>query len=223
LDLLRTPSGEVSITADRISLPAGLEVTSITPRAVRVAFERLVDRTVEVRPVVTGTPARGHVVGAVRVVPATLRVRGGERKLASVSAIATHEVSAAGAETAFEESIDLDPPAGIAVDPGVRVRVQVEIDDELVTRKLSAIPVGIRTEGGIDAARWAAAPEAVAVTLTGALLAVEQASRELAVFVRVTPGDARPRVAEVEIAGIPPGVGKKVAPATVRLVAVRPR
>lgn len=222
LDLSSTPTGDVAIAPDRINLPPGLSVTSVTPRAVRVAFDRLVEKTVEVTPVTGGTPARGHVVGPVRVTPTTVKVRGGERVLAALGSVPTHEVSVQGAEETFEEVIDLAPPAGVTAEPGQRVRVHVEIDDELVTRRYGGLAIAIRAEGGVDAAKWAVVPRALEVTLTGALLAVEKASRELSVYVRVTPADARPREAEVVIEGVPAGVGKRISPERVKIVPAKP-
>lgn len=222
LDLSSTPTGDVQLTNDMVSLPPGLEVVSIAPRAVRVAFDRRVERTVEVMPVTAGRPQHGYVVTEQKVVPATVKVRGGERLLAALTSIRTHEVSVQSRTEPFEAQIDLAPPAGVEAEPGQRVTVAVRIEEELVTKRLPGVPVAVRGEG-IEPARWAVEPAQVEITLTGALLAINDVKDRLAPYVKVTPADTRAREAEVTIDGIPPGVGKRISPERVKVVPVKPR
>ncbi len=220
LDLSEAPTGEVPISNDMINLPPGLSVVSIAPSAVRVAFDKRVEKTVEVTPVTGGRPEHGYVVTEQKVVPAAVRVRGGERLLAALTAVRTHEVSVQGKAESFNAQIDLALPAGVETDPGLRVTVSVRIDEELVTKRLPGVPVAIRGEG-VDPARWAVEPAQIEVTLTGALLAIEKAKGKLAPYVRLTPADKGARGVEVTIDGIPPGVGTRLSPERVRVVPVK--
>ena len=221
LDLSAAPTGDIPITNDLVSLPPGLSVVSITPSAVRVAFDKRVEKTVEVTPVTAGRPQRGYIVTEQKVVPPTVRVRGGERLLAALTSIRTHEVSVQSRTESFDTQIDLAPPAGVEVDRGLRVTAYVRIDEELVTRRLPDLPVAIRGEG-VDPAKWKVEPAAVEITLTGALLAIDNVRSKLAAYVKLTPADARAREAEVTIEGIPPGVGRRISPERVKVVPVKP-
>src|SRR5206468_3961553 len=78
LDLRRAPSGDVPITPDMIRVPSGLTVEAIQPRFVRVAWDKRVERVVEVNPQVVGTPQHGYFVAEAKAIPATIKVRGGE-------------------------------------------------------------------------------------------------------------------------------------------------
>jgi YbbR domain-containing protein len=220
LDLSRAPTGEVPIPNEAVSLPPGLKVVAIVPHAVRVAFDKRVEKTVEVTPVTEGRPAHGYVVNERNVVPATVRVRGGERLLAALMSIRTHEVSVQGASEPFDTEIDLAPPAGVETDAGQRVTVYVRIEEELVTRRLPGLPVVVRGDGA-EPARWTVDPPQVEVTLTGALLAIDRVKDKLTPYVKLPP-DARTGEAEVAIDGIPPGVGKRLSPERVKLVPARP-
>lgn len=222
LDLLTAPTGEVPITPDLVSLPPGLKVVSISPHAVRVAFDKRVEKTVEVEAALAGRPAHGYVVAEHKVAPATVRARGAERVLAALTQIRTHAVSLAGHADSFDASIDLDPPIGVEVDPSQRVTVAVRIDEELVTRRLSGLPIEVRGEG-VDLAKWAVEPAEVELTLTGAVIAIDRAKDRLATYVKLTPAELRAGAAEVVIEGVPPGVGKRVAPERVKVVAAKPR
>ena len=61
----------------------------------------------------------------------------------------------------------------------------------------------------------------VDVTLTGALLAVEQARTTLIPVVKLAP-DAKPREVEITVEGVPAGIGVKVSPEHARLVPAKP-
>jgi YbbR domain-containing protein len=222
LDLSAAPTGDIPITNDMVSLPPGLSVVSIAPSAVRVAFDRRIEKTVEVTPVTVGRPQHGFIVTEQKVVPAAVKVRGGERLLAALTQVRTHEVNVQGRADPFTAQIDLAPPEGVEVDPGLRVAVSVRIDEELVTKRLPGVPVVVRGDG-VDPARWAVDPAHVEVTLTGALLAIDKAKDKLAPYVKLTPADKGPREGEVMIDGIPPGVGKRLSPERVRVAPAKPR
>lgn len=216
LDLSAAPTGDVAITTDMVQLPPGLTVTSITPRAVRVEFDRRVEKEVEVTAVTAGGPEHGYFVAEQKVVPALVKVRGGERRLGALTSIRTHEVSVQNRTAPFDTQIDLAPPAGVETEPGQRVTVHVRIEEELVTKQVTGLPIAVRGEG-IDPAKWTTDPARAAVSLTGARLAVEQAQAGVAPWVKWTP-DARGREADVMLDGVPAGVGARITPERVKVV-----
>jgi YbbR domain-containing protein len=221
LDLRNAPSGEVAITADMIpNLPPGLFVTSITPRTVRVMFDKRVDKLVEVTPGVTGRPQHGYVVAELKTIPPTIRVRGGERLLAALTAIRTTDVSLDSRTESFEQLAELAAPEGVTFDPTQRIAVNVRIEEELVTRKVPDLVVVPRGDA-VDLSKWSITPTHVEVTLTGARLAVEKAKDTMRPMVKLVAGDARSREAEVTIDGLPPGVGVRISPERVKVAPVK--
>jgi hypothetical protein len=120
---------------------------------------------------------------------------------------------------AQETSLALPLPDGVFFEGTGQLTVHVRIDEELVTRKLPGQAVVVQGEG--DLARWKTQPAQVEVTLTGALLAVEKARASLVPTAKLA-ADGKPREAEVTIEGLPPGIGVKISPERVKLVAVRP-
>jgi len=218
LDLRRAPSGEMTVSNDMIHVPAGVTVTSINPRTVHVAFQKRVDKVVEVAPMVTGRPQHGYVVAETKPQPATVKLRGAEGALALFSAAKTREINIEGRTEPFVAETEISPPEGVDVVGNVEVSVQVRIEEELVTRKVPSLTVAVRGDG--DLSRWQVAPAQVDVTLTGTLLAVEKARASMVPVVRVPP-DLKAREAEVTIEGLPPGIGVKVSPEHVKLAALR--
>jgi len=215
LDLRDAPSGEVPIAPDMIRTPAGLSVSAISPRSLRVAFDKRVEKLVDVSPQVTGKPLHGYVVIEVTPRPARVQVRGGERLLAALSSVRTRDVSLEGRTESFSAPATLVPPAGIELIGDEQVTVRVEIDEELVTRKVPGLTVRVVGDG-VDPARCVVSPSHVDVTLTGALLAVEKAKSAMRPVARVTAGE-RSRELPVVLEGLPPGVGVRMSPERVRV------
>lgn len=210
LDLRRAPTGDIPITPDMIHVPSGLTITSVSPRTVRVAFERRVDKLVEVSPQLVGRPQHGYVVAEAKVVPATLKVHGAESTLAALSSVHTHEVSVEGRTESFTTETDVVPPDGVETAGSSHVIVQVTVEEALVTRKLPGLAVS-------SPAGWAATPATVDITLTGTLLAVEKARAALQPVVKVSGNDTKAHDADVVVGGLPPGIGVKISPERVRV------
>lgn len=221
VDLRHAPAGDVVLTPDMIHLPSGLNVTSISPRTLHVAFDRRVSKVVEVSPQVSGRPEHGFVVTEAKPVPATMRVRGAESTLRALSTVHTREVSFDGRAEAFVAETEAVPPDGVEIEGSPVVLLHVMIDEELVTRKLPGQKVGLRGDG-VDPARWQATPAYVEVTLTGTLLAVEKARAAIVPVARFTGGvDSRTREVDVVVEGLPPGIGQTVSPERVKVAPVR--
>ncbi len=216
LDLRNTPTGEIAFSSDMIQAPSGLTISQISPRSMRVAFDKRTEKTVDVAPVVAGHPLHGYVVVDTKAAPASVRVRGAESLLAALSAVRTREVSLEGRTDGFAASTVLVPPDGIELTGSDQVEVKVQIDEELVTRRMPDVAV-IKVGDGLDLTRWTIAPAQVEITLTGALLAVEKARDMMRPVVRLLPADKLGRDVEVKIEGLPPGVGVRISPERVKL------
>ncbi len=220
LDLRNSPTGDVTITHDMISnLPPGLEVLSINPRSVRVAFDRRAEKAVEVSSAVAGRPQHGYVVAEIKATPPTIKVRGGAKLLAALTTLKTAEISLEGRTDSFEQLAELVVPDGVSLDPTQRITVQIGIVEELVTKKVPNLTIAIR--GDADPTKWVIAPAVVDITLTGAVLAVEKAREQLQPVVKLTAGDNKARDADIVVDGLPPGVGVRINPERVRVTPVR--
>jgi YbbR domain-containing protein len=220
LDLRNSPTGDVAITHDMIAnLPPGLEVLSINPRSVRVAFDRKVEKAVEVSSSVAGRPQHGYVVAEIKSTPPTIKVKGGEKLLAALTTLKTAEVSLEGRTDSFEQLAEVVVPDGVSIDPTQRITVQVRIVEELVTKKIPNTTIAIR--GDADPTKWQLSPAVVDITLTGAVLAVEKAREQLQPVVKLTAADTKARDVDIVVDGLPPGVGVRINPERVRVTPVR--
>jgi YbbR domain-containing protein len=219
LDLRRITGGEIAISNDMIHLPSGVAITSLNPRYVRVAFDKRLEKIVEVNPGVTGRPQHGYVLDTIKPQPATIKLRGADAALAAVTSIRTREINLEGKAESFTAETEVLSPEGVEVVGNPRISVQISIDEALVTKRIPGVPLVLKGDGlkgDGDAARWTVAPAQVEVTLIGALLAVEKARGSLSAVVKLTL-DPKPREVEVTVEGLPPGVGVKVSPEHAKL------
>jgi len=80
---------EFVLNSDNIVLTPGLEVERITPSSITIEMERILVKTVRVRADLAGPPPDGFEVGAVRVKPDSVRVRGPATILVDVTSMQT--------------------------------------------------------------------------------------------------------------------------------------
>jgi YbbR domain-containing protein len=220
IDLRRAPSGDMPITADMIEIPSGLTITSISPKSIRVLFDRRVEKVVEITPQLAGRPMHGYFVAEVKPTPGTLRVRGAAGTLAALSAVRTRDVSVEGRTESFTADTEAITPDGVEPVGTAQISLSIAVEEELVSRKLPGLVVHAGGEG-VDPARWAITPAQVEVTLTGTVLAIEKAKAALSPVVKLSAGDTRARELAVTIDGLPPGIGVRISPERVKVAPVR--
>jgi YbbR domain-containing protein len=219
IDLRSAPNGEIAITPDMVQAPAGVTIAAVSPRSMRVQWDKRTEKLVEVQPAVAGRPQHGYIALEIKPVPATIKVRGGETLIAAMTGIRTREISLDGRTETFATVTHLVPPDGVEVVGPDSISVHVQIDEELVTRKMPDVVVAVKGEG-VDPAKWAITPRQVEVTLTGALLAVEKAKDAMTPVVKITANE-KAREGAVTIEGLPPGVGVRISPEHVKIAPVK--
>lgn len=217
VDLRRGESGDVLITSDMIHLPAGLTVTSITPRTLHLTFDKRIEKVVVIDAKTDGQPQHGFFLVSAKPNPATIQVRGAETALSTLAAVSTAMISIESRTESFVAETTVVPPDGVDVIGSPRVSVPVAIDEMLVKTPLVGLPIAIRGDG---ADKWSVTPAQVNVTLTGSLLAVEKAKDAIAPYVKLV-ANADGKSLEVVIEGLPPGIGATISPERVKVAPQR--
>jgi len=213
IDLTNARSGEFVFQEDLFPLPAGLELVSINPATMRLAFENKVTKEVRVEVVTDGNVARNHRVETLEAKPLKVTIRGAQSIVDGVSSVATHEIALAGKTKSFRATTELARPKQTVeiVDPQPVV-VRVSIIPKLAIRTLKAVPVEVRpgpTSG--NAANVRVHPKKVSIVLHGDAAVVERANVAAFVVLSRELGTKRRRVT-VMIDGVPKGVATEVTP-----------
>ena len=85
-----------------------VHVQDVQPRAVVVALDSTFQRVVPVRAVVRLPPETGHVLGAIAVVPGTVRLLGPRDAIEAIDSVRTEPLEVARADGPVEETLALD-------------------------------------------------------------------------------------------------------------------
>ena len=86
---------------ERLNIPSGLRVTRLSPSFVDIKLERIRDKRVPIKVVLTGEPAPGYRVAGLNAVPEQALVEGAERELKRVSEVTTEPVDLEGVSESF--------------------------------------------------------------------------------------------------------------------------
>jgi len=110
VDLSKARKGEsiYSINKNNIKLPLGVTVTNITPSSVRVSLEESVTKTVQVRPVIIGTPGSGFYVKSLSIFPENVVIEGARSKVATVDTIKTEPLDITGIKETVTRDMEVE-------------------------------------------------------------------------------------------------------------------
>jgi hypothetical protein len=119
-------------------LDAALEI-SVEPAQVTVTLEERLTRSVEITPNITGFPPAGYELSDYRISPTRVDVVGPRSRVEPLTQVLTEEISLAGREGDFTESVRLSRPDPLVSFPGgdivdfraliVETVIQTEFDD----------------------------------------------------------------------------------------------
>ena len=90
---------------ESLNIPKGLKITRISPSYVDVKLERVRDRDVPVRVVLTGDPAVGFIVMMSRATPNKVTVSGAESELKGVSEVVTEGIDLTNVQESFSQTV----------------------------------------------------------------------------------------------------------------------
>jgi YbbR domain-containing protein len=103
INLSKAKKGEgiYTISKNNIKLHHTITVTNITPTHVKVLLEETATRTVEIKPVVVGTPEKGFYVKSIEVVPRTVVIEGKRAEVYRLDTIKTEPMDITGLKETF--------------------------------------------------------------------------------------------------------------------------
>ena len=205
---VRVPVGEVGSQDTLITLRrdwvvlgegSGLSVESVTPAAVRVAFEPAVGRSVPISLRTQGVlPGHLALASPLGLNPQVVRVRGPESRVVGLDSVPLRplDLSTVSGSGVFELPVDTTGLGGVLVRPS-SATVAIRVEDE-VERVLTGVPIIARAEVGEPAI--IVDPTSVEVTLRGARTLVTA----------VDPADLRGWIAPESLRGMAPGEERRL-------------
>jgi YbbR domain-containing protein len=123
----------ISLGAENVTAPEGLEVMSIEPPSIQVELAREVTQRLPVVAKLTGEPAAGAMVGDPEIFPSQVLVTGPDSMISRIDHLSTAPISLDGRAITFEVSVPMvapDPLIQIAQPTKVTVKVPMSMPDE---------------------------------------------------------------------------------------------
>jgi hypothetical protein len=151
IDLSGVGEGQrlLHLTPESIEIPFGVDVVAITPSTMPLRFERTLERAIDVRPRLEGTPAEGYEVAEVVCEPAQVRISGPRTHVAAVNAAFTEPVSI------HETSLSITAVTKAGLDDRLlrivgnrKVRVTARIRERQADRLLEGVTLELRGSSG---------------------------------------------------------------------------
>jgi YbbR domain-containing protein len=182
------------LSSSNVVMPGGLDPRSVTitaPSSIDLTFERLLSKPVPVELTTVGSVPEGYVLlGAPKIEPAEVLVRGPESSIGLLDNVPTRPVDLSRIRDSFEREVEVELDKTIfSSDPDL-VRITISVG-QLGERVLPNIPPTVLS----DAAGLTVEvrPKAVSLTLTGILAALDTlSSADVSVL--------------LDLSGKPPGV-----------------
>lgn len=118
----------LAIQPTAIRVPRGIEVLEVNPRRVRIVLEAMVQREVDVKPRIEGTPTDGFVVKGVSASPSRIKVAGPRSEVRRLTQVSTLPIRLDGHAASFSTGVLLEPmERQVRVLDSSPVTVQVDI------------------------------------------------------------------------------------------------
>lgn len=143
VDLSDAEPGErvAYLTPDDVAVPFGARVVRVTPASLEVALDRTLERTVNVIPRVSGSPAEGFELAGIQLQPQSITVVGPASLVRGLDQVTTVPVSAEGLRQPYSRSVrlELDPLVRLARD--TKVVLTLDVREVQERKELPEVPV----------------------------------------------------------------------------------
>ena len=121
----------LALNRDSVVLPLGLEVGRITPSNIRIEMEQRVEKRLEVKPKLVGSPPAGYQIERVNVRPASVKVNGASSLLRKTNSLFTEPIDLKEIETkSGEKTVEIPlvlSPASLRLLAGQSREIRVDI------------------------------------------------------------------------------------------------
>jgi len=132
----------ISVQANHIRLPRGLEITRIKPLFLTGIIAEIASKTVSVTIKSVGKPAPGFEITALTAKPATIVLKGAKNRIIHIESIATKPIDINGRSETFRGELAIDQSAypNVIATPSV-ILVEIGVREQSITRKFKDIVV----------------------------------------------------------------------------------
>lgn len=159
-------NSKVFVSEEKIErLPDGLEIEEITPYALNVSVEPLVEKEITVVPRVEGDVAQNYLLDSVTAVPAKVRFRGPSSIAKTLENVATAKLDISDLRESVERRVELETnPRVLPYLEKPVVDLQIRLSEKVIDKVIEGVRVVPQVGAGT---RVSLTPPQVRLTVTG--------------------------------------------------------
>ena len=185
VNLTQAKPGTMSVHNDpeSISLPRGITILRIQPTHMTLLIDRLIEKDLPIRAVVTGKPAPGFELTAVKLDPALMSLSGPQAILGDISYLSTSPIDINELKGSTTQQVTLELKTSIADlvgEPVVSARVIV--NEKMIEKVINKIPVSLLMEG--EQYRYHLKPSTITIRVKAPENMVKEERHDLAKFIQ---------------------------------------
>jgi len=159
---------KIGVDASKIELPADVSIVYILPRTITVRIERLIEKTLPVETVLTGTPVSRFAVANTIIHPESVRVKGAESVVSALTRIRMKPVDISGISKSLRQGVALDLPDGIMPAKPEQFIVEVMVKEKIVVKRMDNIVI----QGHGGGKPYRISPPTIEMTIKGSARAI---------------------------------------------------
>lgn len=110
---IKVGENSIPITKSSIKIPRGIEILRIDPSTVKLVVDKKEQKTIPVKPVLTGKPSKGFIISEIEVNPSLIRIEGAQKELDRIRLIKTEPIDVDGISESITVHVKIDPEGKI--------------------------------------------------------------------------------------------------------------
>ena len=166
---------QISIGPNDVTLPTGIKVTTIFPRAIDIELEAIATKSVPIQVRIIGHEQDSYAVGTVATNVDSVEVRGPASRVEPIDAVWTAPIDVTGLSATFRRTVAVRISDPLVTLDRNEVSVTVPIETPEVTRTLQNIKVLTLNSRYDSSVR----PESMSVTIRGPKVVVDQLNEQV--------------------------------------------
>jgi YbbR domain-containing protein len=152
LDLSHTSLGisKFEIHTDQIKPPRGIQVIGISPAEVTIEIDKIAEKEVKVKPIISLPESGYEIVGEPKAIPSVVKIRGPRRTISQTESLSTDLISTVGVKSSFTLEVPLKVNPGIELIDGRFAKVTVNIEEKTAIKEFDDMKINLLNSDGVQ-------------------------------------------------------------------------
>jgi YbbR domain-containing protein len=132
---------KIDVDASKIELPVDVSIVHIQPLTIMARIERLVEKTLPVEIVLSGSPASSFAVGNTVIQPGLVQIKGPESVVSALTRIRMKPLDISGISKPLRQRVFLDLPDGIKPAKPEQFMAEVTVEEKIVVKQIDNVVI----------------------------------------------------------------------------------